>query len=215
MSWLTQITLDHATVARRQLRDTYDWHQAAWQCFPGRPTDARDFLTRLDQTPQGFRLLVVSVQPAVRPDWCPPEGWQSREIPPGYFGRARYAFQLRANPTKKIIDPNKPKAVGPDGRINRNKNARRIALRQPAELAAWLARKAVAGGFAVEPESLRVIPEGQEHFNRGRQHGAHASVEFRGTLRVTDPATFHQTFQSGLGSAKAFGFGLLVIAPLN
>jgi CRISPR system Cascade subunit CasE len=40
-------------------------------------------------------------------------------------------------------------------------------------------------------------------------------VEFRGTLCVTDPATFHQTFQTGLGSAKAFGFGLLVIAPLN
>ena len=215
MSWLTQITLDHATVARRQLRDTYDWHQGAWQCFPGRPTDTRDFLTRLDQSPQGFRLLVVSPQAATRPEWCSPDAWQSRDIPEGYFGRARYSFQLRANPTKKIIDTNKPKAVGPDGRINRNRNARRIPLRQPAELVAWLERKAATGGFAVEPDSLRVVPEGQEHFNRGHEHGAHASVEFRGTLRVTDPAAFHQTFQTGLGSGKAFGFGLLVIAPLK
>ena len=66
----------------------------------------------------------------------------------------------------------------------------------------------------MEADSLRVVPEGQEHFNRASQHGAHASVEFRGTLRVTDPAAFHQTFQTGLGSGKAFGFGLLVIAPL-
>ncbi len=215
MNWLTQLNLAHAAVARRQLRDNYDWHQAAWECFPGRPTDARDFLTRLDESPQGFRLLIVSPKPPARPDWCPPEGWQSREIPTDYFQRTRYTFQLRANPTKKIINPDKPKVVRSDGRLDRNKNARRVPLRQPAELAAWLERKGGAGGFAVDADSLRVIPEGQNHFNRGRQHGAHASVEFRGTLSVTDPAKFHQTFVTGLGSAKAFGFGLLVIAPLN
>jgi CRISPR system Cascade subunit CasE len=194
------------------LRDNYDWHQAAWECFPGRPTDARDFLTRLDRCPQGFRLLIVSSQPPTRPDSCPPDRWQSREIPPDYFKRSRYAFQLRANPTKKVINPDKPKVVRPDGRLDRNRNARRVPLRQSAELAAWLERKAAAGGFTVEAENLRVIPEGQDHFNLGRQHGAHASVEFRGTLSVTDPAKFHQTFVTGIGSAKAFGFGLLVIA---
>ena len=215
MTWLTQITLDHATVARRHLRDNCDWHQVAWQCFPDRPTDTRDFLFRLDESPQGFRLLIVSPQQAMRPEWCPTDVWQSREIPSDYFTRARYAFQLRANPTRKVVNPDKPKTVGSDGRIERNKNARRIALRRPEDLAGWLQRKAAAGGFAVEPDSLRIIPEGQDHFNRGSQHGAHASVEFRGTLRVTDPARFHQTFATGLGSAKAFGFGLLVIAPLN
>ena len=215
MTWLTQITLDHATVARRHLRDNYDWHQAAWQCFPGRPDDVRDFLTRLDKSPQGFRLLIVSPRLPARPEWCPPSAWQSREISPDYFERSRYAFQLRANPTKKVINPDKPKALGADGRINRNKNARRIPLRQPADLAAWLERKAAAGGFAVEADSLRIVPEGQDHFDHGLHRGAHASVEFRGTLRVTDPAKFHQVFTAGLGSAKAFGFGLLVIAPLN
>lgn len=215
MTWLTQLTLDQATVARRRLRDNYDWHQAAWECFPGRPKDARDFLTRLDEAPQGFRLILVSPQPATRPEWCPAETWQSREIPPDYFGCSRYAFQLRANPTRKVVDPNKPKVVGPDGRINRNKNARRIPLRQPADLTAWLERKALAGGFTVEADSLRIVPEGQDFFNRNGQRGSHASVEFRGTLSVTDPAKFHQTFAAGLGSAKAFGFGLLVIAPLK
>ena len=215
MNWLTQLNLDHAAVARRHLRDNYDWHQAAWECFPGRPTDARDFLTRLDESPEGFRLLIVSPQPPIRPEWCPAPAWQSREIPPDYFERSRYAFQLRANPTKKVVNPAKPKAIGPDGRINRNKNARRVPLRQPADLEAWLQRKADAGGFTVEADSLQIVPEGQDHFNRERQHGVHASVEFRGTLTVTDPAKFHDAFTRGLGSAKAFGFGLLVIAPLN
>ena len=215
MSWLTEVTLDHATVARRQLRDNYDWHQFAWRCFPDRPTAARDFLTRLDESPQGFRLLIVSPRAPTQPEGVPAEAWKSREIPANYFDRSRYAFQLRANPTKKVINPDKPKSVGPDGRIHRNQNSRRVPLRQPADLAAWFDRKASAGGFAVEPDTLRIIPEGQDYFNRGRQHGAHASVEFRGTLRVTDPAKFHETFSNGLGSAKAFGFGLLVIAPLN
>jgi len=215
MSWLTQLTLDDAAVARRHLRDNYSWHQAAWACFPGRPDDTRDFLTRLDESPEGFRLLIVSPHSPTRPDWCPSDAWQSREIPPGYFQRSRYAFQLRANPTKKVVNPDKTRVVRPDGRIDRNKNARRVPLRQPAELVAWLERKAAAGGFSVEAKTLRVIPEGQDHFNRGRQHGVHASVEFRGTLVVTDPAKFHHAFVTGLGSAKAFGFGLLVIAPIT
>jgi CRISPR-associated protein Cas6/Cse3/CasE subtype I-E len=92
MTWLTQITLDHATVARRHLRDNYDWHQVAWQCFPGRPDDARDFLTRLDKSPQDFRLLIVSPRLPTRPEWCPPNAFQSREISSEYFGRSRYAF---------------------------------------------------------------------------------------------------------------------------
>ena len=56
---------------------------------------------------------------------------------------------------------------------------------EKATVSAWLERKAAAGGFAVEADSLRIVPEGQDHFNRGRQHGTHASVEFRGTLAVT------------------------------
>jgi len=34
-------------------------------------------------------------------------------------------------------------------------------------------------------------------------------------LTVTDPAKFHETFTRGVGPAKAFGFGLLVIAPVT
>jgi hypothetical protein len=34
-------------------------------------------------------------------------------------------------------------------------------------------------------------------------------------LTVTDPALFRQTFTTGIGSAKAFGFGLLALAPAS
>jgi len=32
---------------------------------------------------------------------------------------------------------------------------------------------------------------------------------------VTDPTKFCETFRHGIGSAKAFGFGLLLIAPVS
>jgi hypothetical protein len=97
-------------------------------------------------------MLIVSPRLPTRPEWCPPDAWQSREISPDYFGRSRYAFQLRANPTKKVINPHKPKALGINGRIDRNKNARRIPLRQPADLRTVRLGKALRG-FAVEADS--------------------------------------------------------------
>jgi hypothetical protein len=39
-------------------------------------------------------------------------------------------------------------------------------------------------------------------------------VEFQGELTVTNPDQLRVTVATGIGSAKAFGFGLLVLAPL-
>jgi CRISPR system Cascade subunit CasE len=39
------------------------------------------------------------------------------------------------------------------------------------------------------------------------------SVRFEGHLTVTDETAFAETLSSGVGSGKAFGFGLLSIAP--
>lgn len=207
MTYLTQAKIDHGTVAKRGLRNTYDWHQAAWKAFPGRDGQPRDFLTRLDERADGFRLLIVSPESPTRPDWCPAECWQSKPIPPAYFTKRRYAFQLCANPTKKITK------LKPDG--SPTKNGKRVPLRTREELVAWMHRKGEHGGFVTEEAALRTIPRGREYFQKSDQHGLHSAVEFQGVLTVIDPAKFHETFTRGLGSAKAFGFGLLVIAPTS
>jgi CRISPR-associated protein Cas6/Cse3/CasE subtype I-E len=41
------------------------------------------------------------------------------------------------------------------------------------------------------------------------------SALLEGTLAVTDAPVFAQAVASGIGSAKAFGFGLLSIAPVR
>jgi len=89
----------------------------------------------------------------------------------------------------------------------------RAPLRQRDELVVWMKRKAEQSGFEVEVDKLRTIPHGPERFQKKGQAGTHTAVEFQGVLTVTDAAKFHNTFTRGIGSAKAFGFGLLVIAP--
>jgi CRISPR system Cascade subunit CasE len=208
MTHLTQVSLDLATVTKLGLRDNYDWHQAIWKAFPGRDGNGRDFLTRLDQRSEGFRLLIVSRTEPVRPDWCPvdAESWKTKPIPEAYFTRRRYAFQLCANPTKKV---SKERA---DGSLT--KNGRREPLRKREEFSAWIQRKGEQGGFVVNEATLRTFSRGREYFEKQGQSGLHSAVEFQGVMTVTDPARFHETFTRGIGSAKAFGFGLLVIVPV-
>jgi CRISPR system Cascade subunit CasE len=209
MTYLTQVTLDFATAAKLRLRDSYDWHQAVWKAFPGRDREPRGFLTRLDQRREGFRLLMVSPVEPTRPDWCPtaPDSWKTKAIPETYFTRCRYAFQLCANPTKKVVK------LDADG--SPTKNGKRVPLRQREELVAWLKRKGEQGGFTADEATLRTFSRGREYFEKNGQRGLHSAAEFQGVLTVTDPAKFHETFTRGIGPAKAFGFGLLLIAPTS
>ena len=51
---------------------------------------------------------------------------------------------------------------------------------------------------------------------RQKEHSAyHGGVQFRGVLEVTDREHFIQTYQAGIGGAKGFGFGLLLLSPVN
>lgn len=206
MTHLTQITLNFPLVARLGLNDTYDWHQCVWQCFPGRSFEGRDFLTRLDPFQDGVRLLIVSAVQPTRPCWCLSEFWKTKQIPESYFDSRRYAFQLCANPTKKILK------LGIDAQPT--KNGKRVPLRTREEYLAWIGRKGERGGFSVEESSLCTFQRGREYFKKKGVLGLHSAVEFQGVLEVVDSGRFRETFEHGIGSAKAFGFGLLVISPM-
>ncbi len=134
------------------------------------------------------------------------------------------SFRLRTNPAKRIAkecDPLKGK---------------RVELRREDEQIAWLFRKGremgkdIPGGFDLLTKKLRdgqgkeflvprvhVSPEGKYTGRKKDASGGHSithfAVRFDGLLRVTDPDAFRQTLVRGIGSGKAFGFGLLSIAP--
>ena len=206
---LTQLHVSYDQAVRiLRIRDSYDWHQHLWHCFPGRDGAARDFLVRIDEQEESYRVLLLSRPPATRPAWCPSENFATKPVPDAFFTHTAYAFSLLANPTKKV----RSNAAG-----ERTKNGRRVPLTTRGDLIAWLERKAAVSGFAVESDATQTVPRGREYFRKdsARTQGLHAAVEFRGHLRVTDAVAFRAAVAAGVGSAKAFGFGLLVLAPLS
>lgn len=205
---LTQIMLPVEDAMRRlHIRDCYDWHQHVWKAFPQRDGDKRDFLIRVDRKDDVYRVWILSRSAPARPGWCPADGFATKVVSDAYFSRERYRFSLLANPTRKKI------VLKPDGTAK--KNGRREPLRTVEDLTAWLHRKAEAGGFMVEATSLRILPRGNEYFSKTDARGTHSAVEFQGMLTVLNRKLFRMACETGIGSAKAFGFGLLVVTPLE
>jgi len=227
MSWLAQLEIDDETARKQAIMDSYDWHQKLWECFPREPDTKRDFLTRVDQMYGAFRLWILARRKPVRPDWCPDEGFALKEIAPSFLSHRFYAFDLKANPVKTQVQrgTNGLPLVRPDGK---RKSGKRVPIVSKDELRAWLARKGEArrrdqntgnnipGGFRiVEGKPLEISPMVESYFRKKGQAAYHSSVQFRGTLEVTDPERFIETYQAGIGCAKSFGFGLLLLAPIN
>ena len=61
---------------------------------------------------------------------------------------------------------------------------------------------------------LAVDPAGRHPFHRRGDEGLHVGVRFRGVLNVTDKERFADAFRHGIGSAKGFGFGMLILKPV-
>ncbi len=209
---LTKIEIDYETAHKARLHDSYAWHQWAWQAFPDRPEADRDFLTRLDDTGNGFRFLIQSATIPQRPNTCPEDAWVSREIRGNFFSHPAYRFSLLANPTKKL-------AAQRDVQGKR-RNAKRIAISTREDLIAWLERKASQHGFQVDTHTLQTLPRPRQVFvkkstaDTQRHAGLHTATEFLGVLKITDPAAFLAATHTGIGSAKAFGFGMLCLSPI-
>lgn len=195
MKYLSRITVDRRTAAQRRFMDSYAWHRALWKAFP--EAAERPFLFRVEEKPSGFLLYLLSQMEPEKPEWG---RWEPKQIAPSFLGHATYRFQLRANPTVKRKR---------EGR----KNGTRTAIYDPQELEGWFSRKAEAGGFGVE--QLQASPPINQPFRKNGKRGNHKRVDFEGVLSVTDREQFKQTFNNGIGSAKAFGFGLLVLQPIN
>ena len=218
MNWLTRMEIDADLRRTHKIWDNYDWHQRLWECFPDNSDALRDFLTRVDQQEKLMVLWMASVRQPICPAWCPPECFAFKRIASSFFEHKRYAFDLVANPTKKLS------LKGEDGRCLRQ--GKRVALVKEDELRAWLERKGaercrdaqgayVSGGFRlVTDRPLEISPMVEQFFRKPGHAGMHGGVRFRGALEVTDTQDFIATYHHGLGSAKSFGFGLFLLAPL-
>ncbi len=234
---------DRPRPGRQWLRNLYRVHQRLCMAFPSSerknddphflkpfvPGDfadkqvhierARDagFLFRVDPQPGG--RVVILVQSAIEPEWdyafhnaghllaAAPE---VKSFNPSFREGQRLRFRLMANPTRRLS----PRSVGADGQPVRSGVGKRVPV-PPVRLHEWLAGRAKSAGFAVGNDALSIQP-GYVYVNKncsGQGHCLH-SVRYEGVLMVNDPARFKEALIAGIGTAKAFGFGLLSVAAL-
>lgn len=233
--FLSRLMLDlHSRQVRYELTQPYEMHRTLMRAFPqavSKQTGARaqfDVLFRADVNETCQRVTVI-VQSAAQPDWSElPREYvvdspESKPFDPPFTVGQRLRFRLRANPTKKIESASKTERLA-----GVKKNGKRIGLFQENELVAWLLDKGQHGGFTIpgkwrEENGVRipdfrmeVIREGWVRCGKeGHRDGEIFAVRIDGLLTVTDPVVFRQTLAQGIGPAKAFGFGLLSIAPVH
>lgn len=215
--YLSRLVLNPGSAwARADLQSRYDLHRTVSRGFGGDPDAFREArcLFRLDEHPAPARVLVQS---RAAPEWSGlRSGYLARapevkEIDPLFRSEQRLRFLLVANPTKR--EPGRH-ALREDGTP---KDGTRRALvfddarETEAACAAWLGRKAAAGGFQVRQVSIE--DAGVVRVQKGSSSLSYAAIRFEGVLEVTDPGCFFETLQEGIGSAKGFGFGLLSLAP--
>lgn len=77
----------------------------------------------------------------------------------------------------------------------------------------WMKARGVTNGFELQSSEVNgyrwhALPE------KGRGAGF-SSVDYTGVLKVTDPSSFKNALRNGLGPAKAFGCGLLLIRRVS
>jgi CRISPR system Cascade subunit CasE len=118
-----------------------------------------------------------------------------------------YRFRLLANPTAKITSE---KEGG-------EKHKTRLGILREANQAEWLKHKLAASG--AELVNWRTNPLGliysHKNLQRDQHPQVHYAVLFEGVLKVADATQLRQALQTGIGSAKGFGFGLLSLAPVR
>jgi CRISPR system Cascade subunit CasE len=209
MSYLAQLTLDRAEAARRGLHGLYEWHNLSWTFFPDKKEeDKRDFLTRLDVSEHEFRFTILSEQKPCKPNSGIAACWKEREVPKSFYQKTQYLFKIFANPTKTLSRR--------DPKGNKKKNGSHYAITRREELRTWFLQKSEQNGFRVlnEPE-LEISPPVFHNLYRKNDEGVLVGVEFKGSLEVTDRSKFIKVAHEGIGRARGFGFGMLVLKPIS
>lgn len=220
-------------------QSSYSEHQWLWKFFPSRENQRRDFIFRRHELEKMPRFYVVSQ----RPPTAFSEAWhvQSRVYDPQLLDGQRLSFQLRANPviTKKngagksqrhdVVMQAKKQLLTEHGLSKEAKwadwkdesNKPLLYELVQKHCAVWLEGIAKRNGFEIaltdeEVPQHKLQVDAYEQSNTGkRDHNIlFSTVDFSGELLVVNPELFQLALFNGLGHAKAFGCGLLLVRRL-
>lgn len=215
-SYLTRIEINpRRRASARILASPHRMHGAVNACFPPSRAPARP-LWRVDETKAGTMLYLLS---DVAPDptgfveehgWPVAGGWQTRSyetVLDKVAAGARFSFRLTANPVHNARQPS------PTGERGRGKRFAHVTATQQLD---WFVEHAEGWGFTVgrhDSPEVRIVGRRTLLFRRGERDLKVGVATFEGVLVVTDAARMKASMVGGIGPAKAYGCGLLTLAP--
>lgn len=191
------------------------------------PRNEFNLLHRLDFDRRSGKA-VLFVQSGIEPNWsffqtdyavrieCKTVHEQYANIENGM----RLLFRLQANPTKRVgkSDERADEKFKPS---DERKIRRRVELRTDEEKIGWLKRKGEDAGFQLTDVRIKEAVENAVAHSLSKQFGqsgrddkkmTFGAVVFEGVLQVTDAEKFRESLRTGIGTGKAYGFGLMSIA---
>jgi CRISPR system Cascade subunit CasE len=216
-TWLARLALDTSrTDVREELRNAVAMHRRVMSLFPDLPEldEARrhfGVLHRVERAEQQAVLMVQSNREAT-PERLP-NGYAvnsaSRTIDPLLNALAhgrRLHYRCDANPIRR------------PGRITRElyKNLPPVVALHGRHADDWWHRRAGLAGLKIHTHLSHPLDAAVGR--RGKGSGAlkvrHHRVRFEGTAEIVDPDALRAAMTGGIGKGRAYGCGLLTIAPL-
>lgn len=205
---------------RKLLANPQAMHAAVLSCFPPDiDSDDARVLWRLDQAEGAFTLYVTGPEAPDLRVILEQAGWptrpgQSTDYRP-FLDRLRagqlWRFRLSANPVKSV----------PAGRGERGRVVPHVTRSQQLS---WLEQRAVEHGFellrtgeSTDQVQATVTRSEDLRFRRGNSSRPVSlrRAQFDGALTVTNAETLRKTLLLGIGRGRAYGCGLLTLAPLQ
>lgn len=183
-----------------RITDTYSLHRVVYGLFDDVREGKREkgsgiLFADLGGDRYGRQLLILSDRQPREPEYG--EFVRTEPIPEAFFGFSAYRFETVVNPVKR------------DSRTQK-----RTPLRSREEVTRWFVDKAPSWGFEVPEASLQVADVTADIFTKGEHQITLGKARVTGALSVIDKERFTQSVCRGIGHGKAFGCGLLQVAPL-
>lgn len=198
--------------------NTYAAHQLLWELFPDEPAEKRDFVFRQEMKGRWPVFYLVSKRKPQKTSMF--SSVSCKVYNPVLRMGEQLAFSLRANPVVARKAEGKKHSPKHDVWMDAKREGQSQGLKGDKLLVFiegraknWLSYRGEMNGFSVTP--LDVDLQGyQQHRIYKKRSGKpirYSTVDFQGLLTVEEPDAMQKTLFNGIGKAKGFGCGLMLV----
>jgi CRISPR system Cascade subunit CasE len=228
--YFSRVTIVPQLIPRKVLANLikgncYSDHQLLWRLFDD---DKRQYIFRKEvgvaqpevMMGQSNSLPVYYIVSKHQPVACDGLDIMSKPYQPKLLEGERFGFSVRVNPivAKKVVG--KKNRVHHDILMEAKTQAKEqgLSIEQRAGMVDqagkdWLIGRAQSLGFSVEEDLITCDGYQQHRFYKGKNNKpiSLSTLDYNGVLTVTNAEVFSQRLFEGIGRAKAFGCGLMMI----